>query len=381
MVVAGGEPAMTQVIVSGLAEGSASSWLDRCAALRLGRGNLFDLIRLYAATQVLLAHGTAHLGFKLPALLAIIFSLPGVPLFFSISGFLVGLSCLKSRGRWGDYVWHRALRIFPALWLCLLLSVLILIAFGRGSFLFSTAGFAWLVAQATVLQFFNPSQLRDFGVGVINGSLWTIPVELQFYLLFPLIVGWLAFLADKRKVGLSIVSMAAIWGSSFFVGKVLLNGSLLNPESLLAKLLHVSLVPHLFQFLLGFGCLLPLALWGRPATARALVALGLVVGLLALAVPSAQSVLAPIAMAALPIGIGLIPVDLLRGFDLSYGIYVFHMPIANALLVSGVSKALSVPAYLFGVYALACLSWLYVEKPALALKSRVPVFLRSRACG
>jgi len=371
---------MTQVVVSGLVGGPASSWLDRCAALRLGRGNLFDLIRLYAATQVLLAHGTAHLGFKLPALLATIFSLPGVPLFFSISGFLVGLSCLKSRGRWGDYYWHRALRIFPALWLCLHLSVLILIAFGRGSFLFSTYGFAWLVAQATVLQFFNPSQLRDFGVGVINGSLWIIPVELQFYLLFPLIVRWLAFLADNCKVGLAIVSMAAIWGCSFFLGKVLLNRSLLNPESLLAKLLHVSLAPHLFQFLLGFACLLLLPC-GRPAAARALVVLGLVVGLLALAVPSAQSVQAPIAMAALPIGIGLIPVDLLRGFDLSYGIYVFHMPIANALLVSGVSKALWAPAYLFGTYALACLSWLYVEKPALALKSRVPLLLRSRACG
>ena len=112
-----------------------------------------------------------------------------------------------------------------------------------------------------------------------------------------------------------------------------------------------------------------------------LLTLAFVAGMLALVLPQARPIFAPIAMASLPIGIGLIQVDLLRGFDLSYGIYVFHMPIANALLVSGVSKALLVPAYLLGVYSLACLSWLFVEKPVLGLKSRVPFFLRTRVCG
>ena len=372
---------MTQVIVSGLAGDPTLSWLDRCASLRLGRGNLFDLIRLYAATQVMLGHGASHLGFKLPVLAATFFSLPGVPLFFSISGFLVGLSCLKSRGHWGVYAWHRALRIFPALWLCLLLTVLILIAFGRGSFLLSLTGVAWLTAQATVFQFFNPSQLRDFGVGVINGSLWTIPVEIQFYLLFPFVVSWLSFLSKKRKFGLTIVSITAVWSFSYFVFQVLLNRSLLDPESYFVKLLNVSLLPYFFQFLLGFACLLPLAFWGRKIAMHSLLILAFVAGMLALVLPQARPIFAPIAMASLPIGIGLIQVDLLRGFDLSYGIYVFHMPIANALLVSGVSKALLVPAYLLGVYSLACLSWLFVEKTALGLKSRVPFFLRTRVCG
>lgn len=34
--------------------------------LRVDRSNLFDLVRLYAALQVLLHHGAAHLGFELP---------------------------------------------------------------------------------------------------------------------------------------------------------------------------------------------------------------------------------------------------------------------------------------------------------------------------
>ena len=366
---------MTQVIVAW--RRSTLSWLDRCASLRLGRGNLFDLIRLYAATQVMLCHGASHLGFKLPVLAATFFSLPGVPLFFSISGFLVGLSCLKSRGHWGVYAWHRALR--TRLYLCSSYCTH-LIAFGRGSFLLSL-----LVWPGSLLRrpcsSSSSFSVGNFSVGVINGSLWTIPVEIQFYLLFPFVVSWLSFLSKKRKFGLTIVSITAVWSFSYFVYQVLLNRSLLDPESYFVKLLNVSLLPYFFQFLLGFACLLPLAFWGRKIAMNSLLILAFVAGILALVLPQARPIFAPIAMASLPIGIGLIQVDLLRGFDLSYGIYVFHMPIANALLVSGVSKALLVPAYLLGVYSLACLSWLFVEKTALGLKSRVPFFLRTRVCG
>ena len=111
--------------------------LQRCADLRLGRNNLFDLVRLYAAVQVLLVHGQVHLGLKWPSWLMQCFSLPGVPLFFSISGFLVGLSWLRLQNQWRIYAWHRGLRIFPALWFCLLFTLLILIAAGKTGFLLS----------------------------------------------------------------------------------------------------------------------------------------------------------------------------------------------------------------------------------------------------
>ena len=254
---------MTQVIVSGLAGDPTLSWLIAVHHYALDAG-IFSIssacmqLRRSCWAMVLLTWASNCPSWQPPSL-----SLPGVPLFFSISGFLVGLSCLKSRGHWGVYAWHRALRIFPALWLCLLLTVLILIAFGRGSFLLSLTGVAWLTAQATVFQFFNPSQLRDFGVGVINGSLWTIPVEIQFYLLFPFVVSWLSFLSKKRKFGLTIVSITAVWSFSYFVYQVLLNRSLLDPESYFVKLLNVSLLPYFFQFLLGFACLLPLAFGGE----------------------------------------------------------------------------------------------------------------------
>ena len=42
---------------------------------------------------------------------------------------------------------------------------------------------AWFFGQITIFQYYTPNLLRNFGVGTPNGSLWTIPVELEFYIL------------------------------------------------------------------------------------------------------------------------------------------------------------------------------------------------------
>jgi len=50
--------------------------------------------------------------------------------------------------------------------------------------------FAWLATQFTFLQFFNPDFMRAYATGKLNASLWTISVELQFYLLTPIIFSY-----------------------------------------------------------------------------------------------------------------------------------------------------------------------------------------------
>jgi peptidoglycan/LPS O-acetylase OafA/YrhL len=75
---------------------------------------------------------------------------------------------------------------------------------------------ACLAAQLTIGQFYNPAFLRGFGVGVLNGSLWTIPVELQFYLLLPL----LALFARRRPAGwvvLAVTACVIMWAARPFL--------------------------------------------------------------------------------------------------------------------------------------------------------------------
>jgi peptidoglycan/LPS O-acetylase OafA/YrhL len=57
--------------------------------------------------------------------------------------------------------------------------------------------------------------------------------------------------------------------------------------------------------------------------------------------------------------------------DISYGLYIWHMPVINGLIWRGGGHSwLSVPLALGLSLSLACLSWFYVERPALRRKRR-----------
>ena len=42
-----------------------------------------------------------------------------------------------------------------------------------------------------IFQFYTPSSIEAYGVGNPNGSLWTISMEIQIYILIMLLYGWL----------------------------------------------------------------------------------------------------------------------------------------------------------------------------------------------
>ena len=80
--------------------------------------NNFDLLRIFAASQVLVCHTALHLHVFAPQwLMKLIYAFPGVPIFFVISGFLISLSYERSSGL-KSYCRNRVLRIYPGLQLC-----------------------------------------------------------------------------------------------------------------------------------------------------------------------------------------------------------------------------------------------------------------------
>ena len=95
------------------------------------RDNNFTLLRLIAALTVVLAHSGPMLGRGPPEqnfLLAYVardFGPIALDWLFVTSGFLVTAS-LFQRGDLNHFIWARALRLYPALWLCLPLTVFIL---------------------------------------------------------------------------------------------------------------------------------------------------------------------------------------------------------------------------------------------------------------
>lgn len=338
--------------------------------------NNIDLLRLFAATQVVVFHMADHLHhasrLENPALMALSY-FPGVPIFFFLSGLLIPQSFLRAPGI-KDYVTNRVLRLYPALLVCVTLTVAMLLVLGYlgTADLLRPWFLVWLTTQSTFLQFYNPEFLRDFGTGVVNGSLWTISVEVQFYLMTPVLILLMKF--RSLYLALFLLSIAANVALQHFGLKELFWG----------KLVGVSFLPWIYMFMAGH---LSYAYWDkiskvfqRKSAYWFALALAQTVLLVILerafgfnfsgnaTLPIAFFVLAGLALA--------VSVDrpstahkILKGNDISYGVYIYHMPIVNLFLFLMVP---STPLYTLGaiavVFALAYCSWFFVERPALRLK-------------
>ena len=363
------------------------------------RQNNFDLIRLLAASQVVLAHAIGHteLAAKLPPWGKQVFDalmmLPGVPIFFVISGFLITQSFERNPENWKDYFWRRSLRIFPALWVCLIVTLAALGFFGflGSDFILTKTFAAWLAGQVSFAQFYNPEHFRDFGIGVANGALWTITVELQFYLFVP-ISHWII---RNSGVGRKIVSALGylVFLASFSIFCVM-DDKVNGPDGysgapMLFKLLFVTLAPHLWMFMLGWflhrhfetarGWLEGRFLWYFGAYVLFMAGLTMFVEsrstLFYLAYLPSRVILA-LATISAAYSFRSLSTRLLRGTDLSYGTYLYHSVVINVFVEMGWLSGLSavIPVF-FTSIALAMFSWFLIEKPALALKSFSPTGL------
>lgn len=144
--------------------------------------NSLTLIRYIAAAQVLVGHVSAHLNLQFGGVFVRILGFfPGVPIFFGISGFLIWHS-LENEASFKTYLEKRFMRIYPELWMSIFISfVSILILYSEHINFFKMFLFAF--TQGTILQFWTPEFLRGYGVGTPNGSLWTIGILVQFYII------------------------------------------------------------------------------------------------------------------------------------------------------------------------------------------------------
>ncbi|MCG3110367.1 MAG: acyltransferase [Candidatus Manganitrophus sp. SB1] len=337
------------------------------AAMRL---NNFDLIRLFAALQVLIGHGSTHLEAAVPGFVgAILAYFPGVPIFFIISGFLISMSWDRAPSL-KQYVWNRALRIYPALWVCLFFSIGIFLASGVKPDSLPSF-FGWFFAQITLFQFYNPDFLRGFGIGVINGSLWTIPVELQFYILLPL----LAIAAKRTRL---------IWVVHTLIAAALMILAmpyLAERHTTIQKLFGVSIIPYLFLFLIGVLTRQLYEKYPNLFKGKGLIWSGVYGLWVAIEIifdidggsGNRLNVVSIILLGMLTVSFAFSKSELssyiLKNNDISYGVYIYHVPVINFLMFNQIIGLLGFVAMLFVTIVIAMLSWRFIEKPALGLKN------------
>lgn len=339
------------------------------------RENNFDLIRLFAAFQVLLVHGIEHLKLNhLNTVLNITEFFPGVLMFFTISGFLIFASFDRNNNM-KKYFYNRFLRIYPALWFCFILTVILLVGFNtvRVKDLFGPTMLKWHLAQITFFQFWTPDILRFWGVGTPNGSLWTIPVEIEYYILLPAVV-------------LLFKNIPLIYKFVFLVVcSVLFNAYLATiigkDESVVVKLARVNLLPYLYCFLIGAIIYLYWNEIKRFIEGKAVIWFVIFIAFCLAAsthpsyYPKNIQMVSNLLLAILTISLAYtLPSTgrILKGNDISYGMYIYHMLVINSLVALGYTGETK---YLFSAIALttvlSLISWLFVEKRALALKAKI----------
>jgi peptidoglycan/LPS O-acetylase OafA/YrhL len=343
---------------------------------RLGipfRNNNFDLIRIFAALQVLLFHAIDRLGLHSSPWLRPFSFFHGVPIFFVASGFMVSASYERQNGDVRRYFRNRALRIFPGLWVCIAITAAAAAVLGFRPH--TAADLIWAPAQMLGL-IYTPQFLHSFGTGTYNGALWTIPLELQFYIALPFVYLLMRYLPKRSNQALW-----AVFGLFVLCSLVLAHIAPTVPtegqESYVSKLVRYSLLPQFYLFL--FGAILQRH---RVYALRWVADKGLywaagyiVVSYLQPGWPSTLILtmlllgLTTISLAYTARSLGK---RLLNEQDVSYGVYIYHGLIINVLVSLGLVGAWrDVMALVLLTIGIAFLSWRYVERPMLKTKEKV----------
>lgn len=344
------------------------------------RLNNFDLLRLLAALQVAVNHAIGNLSIEpgefATMLLRISYLFPGVPIFFFISGFLISKS-YESNHHLSDYFQNRVLRLYPGLITCVAISFVLI--FLSGYMASTNTGFLdWallFLAKTSFIQFYNPDFMRAYGDGVLNGSLWTITVELQFYLMVP--VFYILFnLLDNRKANKKLLYLLAFF---LIINRLYAYIPAEYHETIPYKLLGVSFLPWFYMFLLGVLAQKNFDTIHKYIKGKfhIFLVLYLVIGTISINnsivlgnnINPLLYILLIITILSFAYSMPGLSNRILRRNDISYGTYIYHMPVLNFMTYSGMSgNVIYMVLALLTTVVVATLSWIFIEKPSLLLK-------------
>lgn len=340
-----------------------------------GRDNNFNLIRIVAAFAVLITHSFAlaigtgeaepfreSLGMTMGSI--------AVDIFFITSGFLVTASLLTRQSAI-DFIWARALRIFPALLVMLFLSVFVIgvifTSLPIHIYLANSEIYIYLLKCSTLIAgvsyklpgVFVDNPYKD----AVNGSLWTLPYEVRMYAI--LVATWI-FLRVLKNNRLEIfrltITSTAVAACIYLVLSIFVNYDQ-----------HQQLTRLFYMFFSGAAFYV---LKERIVLSHALFLFFTI--LLSLSVMT-HSLIIFFVIYALTVPyilfyIAYIPAGHIRKYnnfgDYSYGVYIYAFPVQQS--ITALIPKISVLSLLFmsaiSTLLLAALSWHLLERHALSLK-------------
>ncbi len=325
--------------------------------------NRFDLLRLLFSVGIFVYHAWVLAAVAPFGGVEVALGTLGLLLiegFFIISGALVYGSLLRSRSM-DVYAVKRIRRVYPAYLVVILVPTAVSLVLTGGEAL---AGIGkYLAANLVFLNFLAPDLPGLFEgqrFEEVNGPLWTLKVEVMFYIVLP-VIGFVMSRMGRASWILLVLFYAG--GEAW--------------RLLIPQLFDHPYAPEVARQLPGQMAFFAsgMALWTVWDVAKARPWLFGLAGAVLLAVSFAHPLLEPTRAAGLA---GLIAwaafvpgpaLDVARFGDFSYGLYITHFPIIQAMIMVGAFSALPFAAafVLAGAlsFAASLLLWFFVEKPAL----------------
>lgn len=328
--------------------------------------NNFTVLRLLLAVMVVFGHFKMLSGgasSRFPFNLAD----AGVDCFFVVSGYMITGSVERSRGVLAFYT-RRVFRLVPMYGFVVLAQTVVIVSLlPDGPFSAVQQAASYVVCNLLFANFLQPDiggvLLGHLAVPSINPSLWTLKIEIGFYLVVPLI-----YVAVQR------------WGwrvlAVLFVGSAVFEIVALH----LGLDRYAKQLPGQLQF---FALGMALYLYGDRIRIGPLAAIAVSVAFLL-----AWTWLWPIPAAIRPLIVGAfvfcfalrLPPLPLRA-DLSYGVYLLHGPVIQTLLLFGLlrDRVWMLGVVLAVVLTLSLITERLIEQPGIRLGKRLARRLERRA--
>lgn len=335
-------------------------WLAGGAGMHIGR------VADAAATATHVIHpvrqAIAFTGPMKPVLLAL------VPMFFAVSGFLVLGSAVRLRAT-STFLAYRALRIFPALVVEIVLSAFVLGPFLTSlpitDYFQSSELWRYLGNAFGYITYVLPGVFdRNIVPDVVNATLWTLPSELYCYTIIALLmITRLAYCKITFSIIFIVITM-------ILAGRHLLTG-FSTPQGPYTD--HVIV----YYFLVG----MMFYHWRNTIPVRWEMFIFSVVLSYYLLMYDSLIYVAPLPLVYGTLFFGLLPlpkITVLNKGDYSYGIYLYGCPITQSILAVwpttfGYHSALLIPTAFAATVVVAALSWNAIERHALGLKRKLPI--------
>jgi peptidoglycan/LPS O-acetylase OafA/YrhL len=335
------------------------------------KSNNFDGLRLIFASMVVVFHiGILSQAPILAPLYKMVSSLFAVQAFFVVSGFLVTMSFEGTRSV-GGYFRKRILRIFPAYITCVTLAAVLLVFLSElpvAEYFTSAEWRRYVVLNLMLSNFAQPTLPGVFTEQfepIVNGSLWTIKLEVLFYCAVPFIV-WAVRRFGYVRVLACIFVGSICWNATFrYLGDTTGSDFLVR----LAKQL-----PGQMAYFAGGAWAFyrtregraPMPAWAAMAGAIIYAVSNGITGIVA--GPICVTMIVYWAAIAVPRLWGA-----QRWGDFSYGLYLYHFPIAQSAIALGLFSTAPLLGFCVVIaisVLVAICSWHLLEKPALRFAHR-----------